>query len=206
MIFEKLSLKFDIEKLKHHLENVVLPKPIIQQSPTFGGWSVLSGNGDYRDGWQKGFLAFKDDVSSEIKEAVRANSPANFTQYVHPTEICIGYLKQVIESIVDQHLSPYRARITCLCSQSSTSWHSDGKKDEYVVRLHIPLVTNPKCLFETREESHHLPADGSAYLVYVNREHRVVNFGDTDRYHLMMNVVDSRQISKFHRVEDFGQS
>lgn len=59
-------VKFEIAKLVHHLEAHVLTLPIETQSPAFGGWSVLSSDGSYTDGWHK-------DISFTLKTAKRSH-------------------------------------------------------------------------------------------------------------------------------------
>jgi hypothetical protein len=203
MISEKLGIKFDILKLRDHLEKNVFPLDMAKQSEAFGGWSVLSSNGNYKDGWQPGHLLLDKAVNESTKKEITSKMPKTFSEYTLETEICHGYLKEVIEATRALKLSPYRARITCLAAGKSSRWHIDVPPEKYAVRLHVPIFTNEKCFFETRTETEHLVADGSAYLLYVNREHRVINEGTTDRYHLIMDVRDMNQVSQYHRYEDF---
>lgn len=203
MIFEKWSLNFDIIKLQEHLKKNILHKEISRQSSAFGGWSVLSGNGDIRDGWQKGHLLLKNDVNSEIQKEIRDQIKKKFSEYTIETEICTDYLLEVINKIRSFNLSPARARVICLTAGQSSIWHTDAPENVYAVRLHIPILTNEHCFFETKTEREHIPADGSAYFVYVNREHRVINGGDTDRFHLVIDVKDVDQVSQYHRLQDF---
>lgn len=203
MISEKWNIQFDIEKLQDHLKNVVLPNKITRQSGAFGGWSVLSSDGTITDGWQMGHVLFDPTVEQSRKEAIKSQIKKRFSEYTVETDICSGYLVEVIEAIRKQGLSPFRARIICLSAESASSWHFDAAVNEYAVRLHIPIVTNDGCFFETRSESEHLKADGSAYFIYVNREHRVYNKGPADRFHIVMDVVDKNQATIHHRYEDF---
>lgn len=67
-------------------------------------------------------------------------------------------------------------------------WHRDAPSEIPFYRLHIPILTNPKCLFVWEEKKLHLEANGSAYIVCVNKMHKVVNHGDSDRFHLVMDI------------------
>lgn len=189
MISEKINFNFDIQKLRIHLEDIVFKKEITRQSSAFGGWSVLSSNGDYKDGWQKAHLSNQPSVK--------------FYQYKMETEICTGYLLDIIKKIRSLDLDPSRARLIKLSAGMSSVWHTDASPETYAVRLHIPIITNEGCYFETRNEREHLPADGSGYFIAVNREHRVINEGSIDRIHLVMNVEDKRPITQFHQLEQF---
>ncbi len=203
MISEKWITKFDIQKLQKQLYNEVLAKEITRQSAAFGGWSVLSGNGDYQDGWQRGHILLNPSASQEDKRRIKDSIPKKFSEYTVETEICSGYLKEVIDYVRQAQLQPYRARIICLTAGLASTWHRDTPSKHYAVRLHIPIVTNPECFFETKTEKEHFPADGSAYFVYVNREHRVYNAGASDRYHLVIDVNDETNVSKYHRKKEF---
>ena len=68
------------------------------------------------------------------------------------------------------------------------NWHVDSKK-EHSWRIHIPFVTTINSLFQWRSGgkiySHHLPADGYAYAVRVDIEHRAINPSKDDRIHFL---------------------
>lgn len=191
MIYERLNFTYDVEKLKKHLNEFVLNLPITSQSPHFGGWSVTSSNGDYRDGWGTGHLIFNNQQFSskaEVLEALKEHSVLSPQAYRIPTEICHGYLAEVVEDIAKRGFQPRRVRIIRLPSQGASTWHRDYPDEILGVRLHVPIETNSDCFFECDEGKAHLPADGSAYLLRVNRMHRVFNQGNTSRYHLVMDV------------------
>lgn len=204
MVFEKASFQVDIDVLQAELESVrhrLVPHMV---SKTYGGWSVTSSNGSYEDGWLKSGVNF-DKVSQEMKledytDFVRDSGQTRpVLEYVKPTEACTPYLKTLIESWTEAGLYPCRARLTLLKPGGATSWHQDAPDWMYSVRIHVPIVTNTGCLFETKDEAEHLPSDGSAYFVSVNRQHRVVNRGETDRIHLIANVFDTRKLTRFHQ-------
>ena len=204
MIYEKLPFSFDIEKLKLHLQEHVLPLPITNQADNFGGWSITSSDGDFRDGWnlkgrefvQKTQYDQSKDFVAQLKEQ---KIPTSF-DFVKPTQICHGYFAEVIENIANKGLRPRRVRIIRLSAQSASTWHRDLPDHVYGVRLHIPIITNPGCFFECDDGKAHLPADGSAYLLRVNRMHRVSNDGDTHRYNMVMDITDKNQVSQYHRL------
>lgn len=203
MISEKWNLGLDIEKLQKHLKEHVFDKEITRQTAAFGGWSVLSYDGDYRDGWQQGHLLQKENATEEQKAATRKSLSRRMIEYTRETDICSGYLKEVIDIFKENKLSPHRARIICLTAGQACSWHKDVSEEIYCVRLHVPIFTNSGCFFETPDEREHLAADGSAYFIYVNREHRVVNHGTTDRFHLVIDVKDEFNFTQHHRLSDF---
>ncbi len=203
MVFERIEFKFDISKLQNIVTRIEEKFQPANQNDNFNGWSVLSSNGSYLDGWQKAHYLLDPNISLVEKNEIRDALVKKFSDYTVETEICTGYLAEVINQIRNLNLQPCRARIICLNAQSESVWHVDSDADKYCVRLHIPIRTNEGCAFETESESGHMVADGGGYFVYVNRLHRVVNRGVDKRYHLVMNISDQSAMSKYHSTDYF---
>lgn len=205
MIAEKLKISFDIERIRDYFYTHVKPLEPVRASETFGGWSILSSNGDYRDGFETGkdYVYFDEERNEYVLDYQKAHRETGFVwpeEHVHPTQVCTGYIAEVIQTIQRAGLKPYRARWTNLHPNVCMPWHRDAVQDAYAVRLHIPVITNEDCAFETEEGAFHMPADGSCYLVAVNQLHRAYNKGTTDRIHIIMDVIDTSGISKHHRA------
>lgn len=201
VIFERIDLGVSVGSLRTYVEQVVIPLQPQMQSHGFGGWSVLSSNGDYRDGWVEGHRCLKE-VNGEVTvdlEVAKELSLQPTGVFKVPTEICQGYMIEVLRRVSEIGLIYRRARISLLRANSESSWHRDALPEVYAVRLHIPIITNDKCVFKTETEQEFIPADGAGYLVRVNRLHQVVNQSDQDRYHLIMDVIDDNEVSKRHR-------
>lgn len=206
MISEKLSLQFDVEKIREYFLSTVRNFEPVYQNGSFGGWSILSTSGDYRDGFQQGHLFFeKDPVTGQSKfNYERAHAEAGFTwprMHVTQTQVGGGYVAEVIQHIRDLGLQPHRARWTTIGAGGATSWHRDMAERLYGVRLHVPVITNPDCAFETEDGAYHMAADGHCYLVAVNKVHRAYNNGSSERIHIIMDIVDSIGYSQHHTVE-----
>jgi len=200
MVYEVIPTKFDVARLRDHLQKHVVSLEPVMQSSSFGGWSVLSSDRSYQDGWFMGHKVIgRDTPAEELSKKLKELGAKPATEYVYPTEICTDYLLEVIEEIRRMGFAPKRARIIRLTAGLASSWHRDCPEYRQFVRLHVPIITNPGCFFETEEERAHMSANGQSYLVKVNRMHRVVNHGDTDRFHLVMDVVDHNHVSQFHR-------
>lgn len=197
---EKLNLKFDIGLLTEHFEQKVRALEPVYNGKTYHGWSVLSSNGSYKDGWFHGSSCYKvvDGESVFDWELARKLDLKAENQYDKPTEICTGYLAEVMTEISDRGLRPCRARIVCLPPHSHTNWHRDHRDGFYWIRLHIPIVTNPRCKFITENDITHMPADGSAYLVNTAQMHMAVNSGNEPRYNLIMQAWDTKKISQHY--------
>ncbi len=201
MIYEELPFQFDVEKLRAQVEDVVSRFEPHMVGKTFGGWSVLSSNGSYLDGWSSGYRAYDPAFmpGATMKEKFNALGTKHSTAYNKPTEVCTGYLDEVMREIAKAGLGPCRARLSLLRAHGESTWHRDGVEGEYAVRLHVPIVSSESCLFCCEEGSVHLPANGRAYLLRVDCLHQVINPTDHDRIHLIMSVRDTAGFSKYHR-------
>lgn len=91
-----------------------------------------------------------------------------------------------------------RMRLMRLQHKGCLSFHED-----FCVRYHIPIVTNPRAFFFMNEsgqfpiptddirlgalQAYHLPADGGVFRVDTTRDHTVYNGGREERIHLVMS-------------------
>jgi hypothetical protein len=204
VIYEKLDcLTVDLERLRRHLYDHVMRLPPQMQAHTFGGWSIQSASGDYTDGWQKGYKCYTPDpltgnMKFDAEKAARIGLKPT-SDYIKPTQINFGYVTEVIEQIEALGLKPRRARFSLLKGYGKSRLHRDAPDDVYSVRLHIPIITNETCTFESNGEAAHLAADGSVYILYVNRLHQIFNRRPEDRVHMMADVCDTRGVTKYHR-------
>ncbi|MBB5445335.1 MULTISPECIES: aspartyl/asparaginyl beta-hydroxylase domain-containing protein [unclassified Paraburkholderia] len=180
VMFARLkNFKTDPEALRTHFVEQIqkMPStPYRDNRVDYVGWAVTSRDGTMGDGIQ------------------RISSGGPGVRGVIPTAACGGCLTQVIETLRRGGLAPYRARIMQLESEGDEMpLHKDSDKETW--RLHIPIITNPNCFFEWQRadgsiESVHLPADGSAWLVRVDVNHRAVNRSNeaSQRVHLLMGL------------------
>jgi hypothetical protein len=181
-MFARLSdFHVEVDRLKaHFLDTVTRVDPILYKdnNTNYYGWSVLSRDGSLDDGVKR--------ISAKVKS----------TRGVTPTNICSGYLSEVVDKIRDAGISPYRARFMQMEAEGDEMpFHVDATKETW--RLHIPIMTNSDSLFEWQRkdgtiESIHLPADGSAWLVRVDVDHRAINRSkaNSSRVHLLMGCGD----------------
>ena len=180
VMFARLgNFKADPEALRaHFLDHIQkLPStPYRDNRVDYIGWAVTSRDGTLDDGIRR----------------IAPNGPN--VRGVNPTDACSGSLAAVMDTLSGTGLKPYRARIMQLESEGAEMpLHTDANKETW--RLHIPIITNPNCFFEWQRadgsiESVHLPADGSAWLVRVDVNHRAVNRSSepSHRVHLLMGL------------------
>ena len=180
VMFARLAnFRIDADALRRHFLDHVrqLPSmPYRDNRVDYIGWAVTSRDGTLTDGIRR----------------IPGKQP--FVPGTAPTDACSGYLATVMDALHDAGLQPFRARIMQLESEGAEMpLHTDALKETW--RLHIPIITNPNCFFEWQRadgsiESVHLPADGSAWLVRVDVNHRAVNRSNepSSRAHLLMGL------------------
>ena len=78
--------------------------------------------------------------------------------------------------------------------------HKDADGDEYMARIHIPLMTNKKCVFISDGKNLHMEA-GKAYMVWVNNWHQIRNDSDEDRYHLICDAYDTKGVTQTFKYQ-----
>ena len=211
MFYEKLNIQVDIDLLRKHVAQYVFPvgDAIFQGDEygydNFGGWSLLSRTGDWREGWE--VSAFHGHPAEQL---LTINGQPNYPvhkflnlshsfEHATPTQACQGYIQQVIDRISDLGFWPRRARVSLLRPGGATVMHSDAAEDVYMARIHIPLWTNEQCTHTCDGYPLHMPADGSVYMLWVNRAHQVHNRSDQNRYHMIMDAYDTQ-----HQTQNFG--
>ncbi len=103
-------------------------------------------------------------------------------------------LDSLVESLVNQHIRPlytdfiYFYRIHKLEPGTKILPHKDCEGDIPSLHvIHFVLTTNPKALFTIDNSTVNMEA-GSIYEINYSYEHSVVNSGDTDRIHLLMEI------------------
>ena len=132
----------------------------------------------------RGIFWMKDDDYKEVQR----EKPVDESQY---SEL-IPEIKNTYFETVYNNLSEYftlgRLRILLLEPRNCLSYHRDPEP-----WLHIPLLTNPGCLFIADNFCTHLPANGSVYYTNTLRYHTALNGGESNRIHLVSTILDSKR-------------
>jgi hypothetical protein len=221
MFYEKLNYTVDIEKLKKDVREYVLTlgDQVIQgeeyETPKyngFGGWSLLSKKATWTDGWEAIQLEHGQTLESFlptqelIYKAYKFFNISHGLEHDKPTEGYVGEIKKVLDDIRDMGFHPVRARVTCLKAGSKSLVHRDADTAEYMVRIHIPLWTNEKCVHICEGKHLHMPADGGVWALWTNCWHQIRNDSDEDRYHIIMDAYDTKHVTQNMKYEgDFEQ-
>lgn len=104
------------------------------------------------------------------------------------------------------HFSEYtRWRLLKLASRTNYSIHTDSTKNKENPRIHIPILTNPDAYLmffdsetrnaeRTQPDMFHLEV-GKTYLLNAMNLHSAINFGNTDRYHIVGAKYEDKRFS-----------
>lgn len=145
----------------------------------FGGWSVLSWDGDWRTGWYP---------DGELT-ALGRHTPADHQQCTQPTEICVGVMRDCLEEIASWGLHISRARVTISKPGQGILWHRDSSSAEQITaRIQLPLLSNSDHEFHSETSRWHLASTGQLYVLNTNHLHRTVNGGRDVRFNLIADI------------------
>ena len=102
------------------------------------------------------------------------------------------YVDKAVMSAVEKigEASVKQAMLTRLKARTVIPRHRDrGSLTAKTLRIHVPVITNPFCIFSVGEESLNLKAGQIWIIDNTNRYHSVENKGDEDRVHLIIDVI-----------------
>lgn len=86
-------------------------------------------------------------------------------------------------------VSARQAMLTRLRAGAEIGRHKDkGELTSKTHRIHVPIVTNKDCIFTIEDSSRHLGAGEIWMIDNVDRFHSVVNNGQENRIHLIIDV------------------
>lgn len=178
---QKLALRFDVGQLQHALQQCIesvgfqgamqdhgfaaIP---VTQRPGQTTWTDNDLSGRY---WIRG-----DD--SYIEEPREDLVPEEQFSELNP-----AFKDTYFEHVYDELRKRFpigRTRILSKPQYNCNSWHRDPEP-----RIHIPIVSNPGCVFIVNHHATHLPADGSVYFTDTRGYHTALNGGDVNRVHLV---------------------
>jgi len=179
------GFRTDVDKLSRFFTETVANSPstpYFDHSVEYEGWSVTSRDGSTADG---------------VKYVAGPKAPGAKSQpATMPTPLCRGPAAETLDQLRVAGMRYSRVRFMRLSSVNfDMRFHRDGPGGREQWRLHVPVITNPYSFFEWKLEDGqvvraHFPADGSAWLVRVDVQHRAVNQNPSPskRVHLLMGV------------------
>ena len=169
--FVRLPFSFDAERMAD--EATQLPETAWMQHP-----SRMSGNSAVALVSRNG--EDNDDFDGAMQETPHLRS--------------CPYIRQAMASFGEVF---GRSRLMKLGAGAEVAQHVDFNYHWYTrVRIHIPIITNPKVIFYCADQHTHMQA-GECWIFNSWRRHRVTNESDEDRIHL---VIDTAGSSRFWRL------
>jgi len=185
--FHKQEIKFDSQKLKNALKEVLKIKGFdsslgishfaaipLTQIP--GDPESIKGSKARGVYWTK-----PDSTGIEVSRDIKINE-GEYTEFVKEFEHT--YFKEVFDEL-KKNYKLGRVRLLLKEPRSTLSWHRDPEP-----RLHIPIVTNPGCLMVIDKTAQHMPADGNVWVTNNTKYHNAFNGGEENRVHLVACVLD----------------
>lgn len=192
-----------IIKLYNTIDNVVLIKENYNIKKLKEECNIIihshkSDNSVYNNpGWNKYplYLPISNDRQFATSSEITKN---NFTNYIFtPTNYLDNcpYIKDIINSF---NTKIYYCYLSRLLSNSKIRIHKDidgGPKDwlnmDKIMRLHIPIITNPNVKFfigEPQVKEYYLQPGNLYYIRSGDKPHYVENNSNQDRYHLIIDL------------------
>lgn len=91
---------------------------------------------------------------------------------------------------------PVKGEISCCMPQTLQKYHVDPRVfHRYCKRIHLPLLTNDQAYLSIGYENYHLEL-GKIYEFDNTVLHRSVNLGKTKRIHIILDIIDRRDLDK----------
>ena len=170
----RLSIAFDPARLRRDLETLTTTE-----------WTAHFVPDNYEGDWSAIPLRSPEGARHPIQMIY--SDPTATTFVDTPFLDACPYFQTVIASFAcDLHC----VRLMRLTPRSKIKEHRDHDLDAEhgMVRIHIPITTNPQVVFEVNRTPVEM-APGEAWYLRLADPHRVVNGGTSDRVHLVMDAV-----------------
>ena len=183
--FEKLDIKFDIQKLQL-ATNELFSQMSWQQHVVKGlCMTQIPGDPSSADGDKlRGVFYTKPDSTGEEVQRETAIDESHYTEFVE--DFKGTYFEEVYNELSKKHKLG-RVRLLLLEPRNSLSWHRDPEP-----RLHIPIFTNPGAHVVVDDRVKHLPADGGVWFTDTRNYHTVFNGGEENRIHLVATYLGEK--------------
>lgn len=129
--------------------------------------------------------------------ALAAWLPAGGWSIVAPTkpsrifDVPVHLLRPITDAVLTHFPAcrPYLPMLSRMLPGVSHPMHVDRQEADWVTRIHVPVVTNPFCWLEFEDVGRIHFQVGHAYTFDALHRHSFGNGGDTERVHLIFDVV-----------------
>ena len=187
--FQKLDIKFDIEKLQTAYKEVIKIKNFEtpEEITNFGAISLtqIPGDPDSIKGHKaRGVFWTKPDSSGKEVSRDVSIEEEKYSEFIEDYKDT--YFKEVYDALSKKYKLG-RVRVLLKQPRSTLSWHRDPEP-----RLHIPIITNPGCIMVIDNVAKHMPADGHAWITNNTKYHNFFNGGEEDRIHIVACILNHK--------------
>ena len=187
--FQKLDIKFDIEKLQTAYKEIIKIKNFEtpEEITNFGAISLtqIPGDPDSIKGHKaRGVFWTKPDSSGKEVSRDVGIEEEKYSEFIEDYKDT--YFKEVYDALSRKYKLG-RVRVLLKQPRSTLSWHRDPEP-----RLHIPIITNPGCIMVIDNVAKHMPADGHAWITNNTKYHNFFNGGEEDRIHIVACVLNHK--------------
>ncbi len=183
----KLEFKFDIEKLKIALDQVLEISDINRMDQlclTYSKNASVHPDGQEYQG--SGAIAYEwyavgnAGTSSRVRDTYPLER--SFTNFVDKYKHT--YFYEVFKELSTKYTLG-RMRIMKLVPTQCYTWHQDPTE-----HIHVPIMSNPGNKLVIGDNTYYLPADGSTYITDTTNFHTAFNGGREVRYNILINILD----------------
>jgi len=187
--FQKLDIKFDIEKLQTAYKEIIKIKNFEtpEEITNFGAISLtqIPGDPDSIKGHKaRGVFWTKPDSSGKEVSRDVSIEEEKYSEFIEDYKDT--YFKEVYYAL-SKKCKLGRVRVLLKQLRWTLSWHRDPEP-----RLHIPIITNPGCIMVIDNVAKHMPADGHAWITNNTKYHNFFNGGEEDRIHIVACVLNHK--------------
>ena len=152
-------------------------------SKSFGGWSSIP------------LRSLNGVTGSEGSRASGKHASSDATLF-KDTVVMPDYIRSVINDAARGSGGVLKARLMRLQANRTIGEHRDKfTPGPPVLRLHIPIVTNPEVIFLVNRKPYHME-EGRLYSIDVSMLHAVSNKGTLHRVHLVFDVVMTPEVKE----------
>lgn len=204
---EAIPFRIDNQALWSEMKDFLYDHAPAVRSPAVCGWALQAPRNSINPlhaGWEMDFCPYNGPGNrgpTWTPQDEAENSLVPIQDFDVSTAAMFPKMSEILRNLEAYGIVIRRARVIRLASGAQMKWHQDGSKFLYQARVHIPLVTNSSCFFESEFGRAHFPTDGALYFVHINRPHRAINEGSTDRFHFVAHAWDTKGFTRHHRYD-----
>ena len=144
---------------------------------------------------QDTFLDVTKDTETIILKFNFDDNPADTTEFSDVIDRWYPILEPVIAIILEKYPNTFmnKCMLPKLKAGGEIVEHIDmGKSLTWSHRIHVPIITNKDVIFNINNTSFNME-EGKIYEINNQELHSVVNGGETDRVHLLIDLYPKRK-------------